>query len=850
VPDAPLTPTRHARLQALFEAALAVPAAERAAFLAAAERDASLVAETLALLAAHARDDVTFRSPVSASVLADAATGADRWVGRRVGAYEVTARIGLGGMGAVYAARRADDEYRKTVAIKFLHRHAESEAALRRFRAERQILASLDHPHIATLLDGGVTAEGQPYLVMEHIEGRPLAAWCDERRATVRERLALFLQVCEAVQHAHQQLVVHRDLKPGNILVTADGRVKLLDFGIARLLPADDGDAAEAPTVGAGRSFTPDYAAPEQVRGLPVGTTADVYALGVVLFELLAGRRPFALEGKSLGEIERIVAEEAPPRPSALVDGARAAALGEASAARARGLVAGDLDAIVGVALRKEPARRYGSADLLARDVRAHLAGRPVSARPDGVGYRLGKLVRRRALETAAAVVAVASLVGGLVAARAQAQRAEAQRRRAESQSARAEQVTAFLTSMLGSADPAALGREVTVREALDTAAVRADTLRGDPELEAEVRDAIGSTYMALGAYVPAERQFGLALAAHARRAPGGDFTTAMALSRQAWALEFEGRYAEADSVLGLAARLHERFPYTDSLQAADFLDNRARVLSMLGRLAEADTLLERSLAINLRYAAGRDSLLAYAYTNLGKSKADLGALARADSLYALALAATRRAFGERHPLVGSVLSPYASLLESLGEPARAESMYVAAIALRRELLGPENPEYAWTLANYADFLENAGRHADAARAAREVVALRGTVPETHPAIGTGMQVLGRALGAMDSLAAGERWLREGLAIRRRALPAGHWAIASSESVLAGHLVLMRRYGEAEALLVPAERAMAAVLGPEASSTQKARKRLVALYTATGQEALAAAWRDSLATTP
>jgi tetratricopeptide (TPR) repeat protein len=502
------------------------------------------------------------------------------------------------------------------------------------------------------------------------------------------------------------------------------------------------------------------------------------------------------------------------------------------------------------MALRKEPARRYGSVERLARDVRAHLEGRPVSARPDGLAYRVGKLVRRRALETAALVVAVASLVGGLVAARAQARRAEAQGRRAAEQAARAEQVTAFLTTMLGAADPAVLGREVTVREALDSAAVRADALRGDPRLEAEVRDAIGSTYMSLGEYVAAGRQFALALDAHARRVPDGDHATAIALARQAWALEFEGRYAEADSTLERAARLHLRFPPADSLEMADFLENRARVLSQLGQREAADSLLERALALTLRYGPGRDSLLAYGYTNLAKSKADLGELARADTLYGLAVAAARRAFGERHPMVGSTLSPYATLLEMRGETARAESAYVTVIALRRDLLGADNPEYAWTLANYADFLENAGRHADAARAAREVVALRGTVPETHPAIGTAIQVLGRALGAMDSLAAGERWLREGLAIRERTLPAGHWAIASSRSVLGGHLTRMGRYGEAEALLLPAERTLRAERGADNGLTRKARERLVALYTSWGRADRAASWRDSLAPAP
>ncbi len=274
--DNPLTPTRLERLQALFEEALEHPAAERAALLETLEPgDEYLRTEVLALIRAHERGEDEFRSPVSGSALIDAATGEDRWVGTRVGAYRVVRLVGVGGMGAVYEAARDDDQYKKRVAVKFLHRHVGSESALARFRAERQILANLNHPNIAALDDGGVTDDGQPYIIMEYVDGLPITQWCDEKNMSVPDRLSLYLQVCAAVQSAHRSLVVHRDLKPGNILVTGDGRVKLLDFGIARLM-TPDGDAAMPLTVSGSRSFTPDYAAPEQVRGLPVDTRADV----------------------------------------------------------------------------------------------------------------------------------------------------------------------------------------------------------------------------------------------------------------------------------------------------------------------------------------------------------------------------------------------------------------------------------------------------------------------------------------------------------------------------------------------------------------------------------------------
>jgi serine/threonine-protein kinase len=838
----PLTPKRLEQLQALFELALERPAAERAALLAAqAPDDPAIQAEVLALIRAHERDEGALRSPVSASALADAALGADRRIGSRVGAYQVVRLVGVGGMGAVYEAARADDQFHKRVAIKFLERPAAGPEAIRRFRAERQILATLSHPGIAALLDGGVTEDGQPYFVMEYIDGAPITEWCDQRQLPIRDRLALFQQVAAAVGSAHQSLVVHRDLKPGNIFVAADGQVKLLDFGIAKLLrPDDDGEQFPA-TRPEHRSFTPEYAAPEQVRGLAVGTAADVYALGVVLFELLAGRRPFDLQGKLLAEVERIVCEQTPPRPSSLVDAERAALLCERSAGRARARLEGDLDAIVAVALRKEPERRYGSVDLLARDIEQHLAGHPVSARPDTLGYRVRKLVRRRKLETGAFAFAAISVATGFAGVTIQANQAEEQRRRAE-------QVTGVLSTMLGAADPATLGRDVTVREVLDSAAARADTLRDLPALEAEVRTIIGNTYMSLGEFAAAEAQFRRAAAAQRSRAPSGDHATALALTRQSHALEYLGEYAAADSVLNLAAEILGRFPYRKPLDRAAFLDQRGRILSRLGRNAEAEPVFQEALNLTWRYAGSSDSLLAYAYVNLGYVKSELGELAASESLYVAAVAAARRAFGDEHPGLAAILSPYATVLERAGKSAEADSTYRAVLAMRRKLLGPEHPEYAWTMFNYADLMLSQRRYPEAAHWAREVLALRGrTLPDSHPAVSTAMGVLGRALGAMASLAAGERWLRESLALRRRTLPEGHWMIASSESILGEHLARAGRYAQAESLLVASAGKLAEIRGENATVVQDARARLVSLYEAWGRPADAAQWRARIA---
>ncbi len=833
----PLTPTRLEKLQTLFEEALDQPADLRTAFLDTRTSDATLRGEVLALIRAHERAESDFRSPVSASTLLDAASAEDRWIGKRVGAYRIKALVGVGGMGAVYEAARDDEQYQKRVAIKFLHQHVRSEPALTRFRAERQILASLNHPNIATLVDGGITVDAQPYFVMEYVGGKPITQWCDQGRVTVRGRAELYLQVCAAVESAHRNLVVHRDLKPGNILVTDEGRVKLLDFGIARLMSTDTESGELPPTLSGTRSFTPDYAAPEQMRGSTVDTRADVYALGVILFELLAGRRPFDLRGKSLSESERIVCESDTPRPADFVDAGRASMLGERSSSRAQGRIRGDLDAIVGMALRKEPERRYGSVTLMAQDLQRYLDGRPVSARPDGLSYRMRKLARRRKLEAAAIAIAVISLIAGLITTSAQARRAEAQSRRAE-------QVTAFLTTMLGSADPASLGRDVTVREVLDSAAVRADKLSSNPELESEIRNVIGTTYMGLGEFKAGEAQFRRALDAHRRRAPDGDHPTAITLSKQSHALEYLGEYAAADSVMAKASALIDRFPHEDPLEYATFLDQRGRILARLGKNQDAEPLFQEALRVTKKAAPGEDSLLAYAYVNLGFVKAELGKFSEAESLYVAAISSVREAYGNEHPEVAAMLSPYASVLDYVGKSAKADSVFHEVLAMRRKLLGEDHPEYAWTMFNYADYLLGRKRYAEAALWSRRVLALRGrTLPDTHMAVATSMGLLGRALGPMDSLDAAERYLRESLELRKKTLPEGHWAVASSESILGAHLVLAKRFTEAEALLVASERKLVDARGEDAAVVSDARGRLAALYNAWGKPTEATRWQ-------
>src|SRR5262245_30322385 len=437
------------------------------------------------LLERIGREDAALRERIEQLLAADEAAGsflddgAEAWLrrgpivstepgalaaGDRVGPYRVSHELARGGMGIVYRAERADGQFVQTVALKLVRRGFDGDDTTVRFRRERQILAGLDHPAIARLLDGGVHTDGRPYFAMELVEGEPITTYCVRQGLSIETRVRLLCRTCDAVQYAHGRLIVHRDLKPANIFVTATGDLKLLDFGIAKLL---SDDAPELTRTGV-RPLTPAYAAPEQLRGEPISTATDVYALGVILFELLTGRRP-----------PRTSIDEEPPRPSHVVS---------------LGLAAGDIDAIVLKALRPEPERRYIGAAALADDLDRFLTGRPVAARPEGRRYRAGKFVRRHRVGIAVAATLMLSLVGGLGATawQARAKTLEAQK---------AEAVKAFLIGIFQGADPAqAAARDITLRQVLDDGAERAQRdLASQPAVQGELLTVLAGVYSELG---------------------------------------------------------------------------------------------------------------------------------------------------------------------------------------------------------------------------------------------------------------------------------------------------------------------------------------------------------------
>ena len=499
----------------MVDAALSVPPEARASYLDQACAEPSVRRYVESLIHSYEQAGSFLTDPASAlhaQVLTEPEVGA--WKGRRLGAYQVIEQVGEGGMGEVYRAVRADDQYQKQVAIKLVRGGFDSRFSLARLKAERQILANLDHPNITRLLDGGATDEGQPYLVMEYVQGLPLDEYCDRHRLTVTDRLELFRTVCAAVQFAHQNLVVHRDLKPGNILVTQDGTPKLLDFGIAKLLDDSAGPRA-VHTVTMVRLLTPEYASPEQLRGEPITTASDVYSLGVVLYELLTGHRPYRLESRRPEDVARAVTETDPEKPSTAITRREEStdSIGEprrltpeavsetreGSVEKLRRRLAGDLDNIVLMALRKDPQRRYASVEKFSEDVRRHLEGLPVYARADTFAYRSGKFIRRHTAGVAAAVLVTLSLIGGLAVSLREAHIARLERARAER---RFNDVRRLANSFvfdfndaIQNVPGATHAREMLVKTALQYL----DSLARESQGDASLRDELGTAYIKVG---------------------------------------------------------------------------------------------------------------------------------------------------------------------------------------------------------------------------------------------------------------------------------------------------------------------------------------------------------------
>ena len=808
-------PQRLAEIDRLFDQALDLEADQREAFVdEVRSRDARLAAEISELLRLAATKAQTL-SPerILTEFWESLGEAADPWpyprTGERIGAYRVVREIGRGGMAVVYLAERDDGVFDQQVALKFLRSAAPPGEVSRRFEQERQILASLKHPAIASLLDGGVDDRGRPFIVLEHVEGQPIDRYCDHRRLSVDQRIDLLARVAEAVAYAHRNLVVHRDIKASNIMVSDDGQVKLLDFGIAKLLdPAAAGDFAAPPTRTLARVLTPEYASPEQVRGEAVTTASDVYQLGLLLYELLTGERAHRFRKPSVTEMERVVCVQDPRRPSTLTLSEKAARLRRGTPAQLSRRLRDDLDNIVLKALRKEPERRYASPRELIDDLRRYRTGLPVTARKDTLTYRARKFAGRHRLALASVAVIALLIVGYAITLTGQTGRIAVERDRARAEAAKAREVKDFLISIFKHSDPnQALGAEATARQMLDRGSERIEEeLAGQPEVQVEMLGTVGEIYRELGSYERAETLLrrASALAQGLEDAPGGpsgggetarqSATVELLLAR---VLRDRGADREAGEVLDRVLESRRRELAGDPTLSAEILRERALVWRSRGEPEAAEPLLRQALAIYRGHYGNEHPEVAETVSTLGTVVRRTGDLDAAEALFFEALALRRRLLPSDHPSLGTSLSNLALTLRVKGDFERAEQLFREALAIYRKVHGPDHAWVATTLSNLGLTLLESGRYGESEAVLRQALEMRRrTLAATHPRVAASLNDLGKALRAQGRSEEAERACRQALEL----LEPDHPWRAHAELNLAMALEDQDRLEEAEAL--------------------------------------------------
>jgi serine/threonine protein kinase/Flp pilus assembly protein TadD len=817
-------------VQDLFDQASALEANARAAFLnAQCVGDDVLRAEVDALLVADEQAGGFLAEPTIAPNridpvnLATPTTKIDQ--PRQIGPYKLLQLIGEGGFGAVWMAEQ-ETPVRRRVALKIIKPGMDTQQVIARFEAERQALAMMDHPNIARVFDAGATDAGRPFFVMEVVNGVPITNYCDESRLTARERLELFIPVCQAVQHAHQKGIIHRDIKPSNVLVTLhDGRPvpKVIDFGVAK---ATQARLTEKTLFTELRTMvgTPEYMSPEQAEmgGLDVDTRSDVYSLGVLLYELLTGVTPLdprELRSKAFAEMQRVIREIDPPRPSARLS--TVATLASIAAQRSvepqklHALVRGELDWIVMKCLEKDRTRRYESASSLTGDIMRYLADEPVDAAAPSRWYRLRKFVRRNKGPVIASAAVLAALIAGIIGTTmgligqarqrhiAELHRAEAEHQRGEVQikvqqleneAAITDAVVKFQSQMLASADPSQmLGDKVTVLQTVTAAVQELDSgkLKSQPLVEAAVRETAGITLSSLGRYDAAEPNLRKALELRRQVRPEGHQDIAHSLNFVAFLLKQQGKLDEAEPLFRKALEIRiNGIPSGDPLIGSS-LSQLAEVQRLRGNLSEAELLLREALGIQRKRLPAGDPDLAATLNSLGLVLKSTRRFAEAETLLREALETQRKVLPPGHPEIARALGNLGVLMQAQQRLAEAEPLLLEALAIERKVLPIGHPDIARVAGNIAWLLHDQGKYAEA-----------------------------------------EPLFREALADFQRAFGNEHWFVANTEKGLGSTLVALDRHAEAETLLVEAERVWSIAQGVPAERRHQCKEALVQLYTA------------------
>jgi tetratricopeptide (TPR) repeat protein len=786
--------------------------------------------------------------------------------------YRLLQMLGEGGMGEVWAAEQ-ERPVRRKVAIKVIKPGLDTREVVARFESELQALALMNHPNIARVFEAGETDQGRPFFVMELVEGVPVTEYCDTHLLATEGRLSLFVQICEAVQHAHHKGVIHRDLKPSNVLVRMEEDhpvPKIIDFGIAKAIGQPLTDKTMFTKIGEVIG-TPAYMSPEQAErtGLDVDTRTDVYSLGMLLYELLVGVLPFdAREAgtEGLNELRRRIREDEPTKPST-----RLSSLGDTSTelAKRRGAdlrtlsrqLRGDLDWITLKALEKDRTRRYGSPSELAADIGRHLRHEVVLAGQPSVRYRAGRFVRRHRVGVAAASLVLAAILigtGATVYGLVRARRAETAARQ---EAAKAAAVSEFLQEMLASANPfgsssGTRGPDVTMVQVLAEAAKKLDggSLKDQPLVEAAVRRTIGAAYTNLGSHSEAESQLRAAVAITTRAVGDAHPDTAESLLQLGNLRVAQGQLGEAESLIRRALAIQRAALGEKHLKVGEALQALSVTLVNAGRGRDAEPLERQAMAIYREHFGDEDPHVASSLNNLAAILREQRRLVEAEVLARQALAIQRKARGNDHPDLAGELQTNGVLLRELGRLAEAEPLLREALALSRKHLGNDHEVVALSANNLAGVLRDQGKLAEAESFFRESVTIdRKARPADHPVRAFALGGLGMVLTDLGRPAEAEPFLREAVAIREKALPPGQWRLAYTRMLLGSALLGLKRFREAEPLLVDSYTTLAAGKDTPPQWPRLALQNVVRLYETwdaaepnTGKAARAAEWRSKM----
>ena len=770
------------------------------------------------------------------------------YTGQHIGPYQLINKIDEGGMGVVYLGVRADKEFDKKVAIKLIKQGPRADYIIKKFQNERQALASLDHPYIAKLLDGGTTENGIPYFIMEFVDGIPINNYCDKNNLSISNRLTLFRKVCKAVNFAHKNLVIHRDLKPSNILVTNDGNPKLLDFGIAKILDDKNSPDNTNNTKTEIWNLTPEYASPEQVMGGNITTASDVYSLGVLLYKILTGHHPYRLSNYLPAEITKVICESSPEKPSTIIHTTEELKLSDGtikiispekiSSVRSENInklskkLSGDLDNIILMAMRKEPERRYSSVEQFSVDIWRHLSGLPVIAQKDTLTYRTSKFIRRHKYGFAASMLIILLFITSIIAISWQAGIAASQRDKAKIEAEKFEKINSFLQQMLNSPDPSVDGKEVKVVDVLNNALKKLDqNMDTAPEIRASIRTSLATTFENLGLYDKAKLQYQKALDTRRMLYGETNFKTAVSIKNLAYVFVLQGDYPKAKQLYYKSINILEKLDSTKSIAYADAQNETGILLTDMGNDNEAITSFNKALPVYKENLGKESQQVASVLNNMAIANDDKGDPTSAEENYKEALKIDLKVMGKDNYELTHIYNNLAFVLVERKKYQEAINYFEKSYKIRKSAVGTNHPDFALATYNLGCTYYYVNNYKKALVLIDTAIRIwKKTLPLDHPLFGNAYFWKGKIYNSLNKPETAISFLKKSLGIRLKKQSNNKPVIARTKCELARSYMLEKKFRSAESLLLKNFKILKKAFGKDNIQVQEVEKILFDLY--------------------